>query len=245
MLVFVPLLFFPLFMQLALDIGQTEALIATRNRLLRIYDPVLYDVHLDPADQMIRSILGSRTKDAMKQAAFRRLRARFSLPEIAAVQPKDIEPLIAGVEFADRKAEHIVIALRRLKAISGDFRLDFLDDWNVDAALRYLEAFHGVGRKIAAATLNFSTLRKPALVIDTHVLRVLQRLGFLPPHIREAGPAYDRIMPALDAWSAEELHEFHWLLKQLGQELCGALRTDCRSCPLQSFCLKRGVRTFH
>lgn len=232
-------------MQLAFDIGQAEALIAVRNRLLRIYEPVFYDVHLDPADQMIRSILGSRTKDAVKQAAFRNLRARYTVAELAQAQPAEIEPLIAAVTFADKKAVDIVFALRRLKAISGDFRLDFLDGWNTQEALRYLESFHGIGRKIAAATLNFSTLRKPALVIDTHVLRVLQRLGFLPPHIRDAGPAYDIVMPALENWTAENLFEFHWLLKQLGQELCGALKTECRPCPLQSLCRKCGVRVFH
>lgn len=232
-------------MQLAFDIGQAEALIAVRNRLLRLYEPVLYDVHLDPTDQMIRSILGSRTKDAVKQAAFRHLRARYTAPELASAQPAEIEPLIAGVEFADKKAVDIVFALRRLKAISGDYRLDFLDDWSTAEALRYLESFHGVGRKIAAATLNFSTLRKPALVIDTHVLRVLRRLGFLPPHVKDARPAYDIVMPALADWPAEALFELHWLLKQLGQELCGALRAECRACPLQPLCLKRDVRVLH
>ncbi|HEY0302736.1 MAG TPA: hypothetical protein VGC36_15425, partial [Rhizomicrobium sp.] len=193
----------------------------------------------------IRSILGSRTRDAVKQAAFHRLREHYDVPALAAAAPKDIEPLIAGVEFADKKAVAIVFALRRLKAISGDYRLDFLDGWSTGDALRYLEAFHGVGRKIAAATLNFSTLRKPALVIDVHVLRVLRRLGFLAPHVNDAGPAYDAVMPALENWTAEDLFEFHWLLKHLGQDICGALRTECRPCPLRSLCLRRGVRTFH
>ncbi len=232
-------------MQLAFDIGQVEALIAVRNRLLRMYEPVLYEGLIDPTDQLIRSILGSRTKDAVKQAAFRRLRERYDVPALAAAAPKDIEPLIAGVEFADRKAVDIVFALRRLKAVSGDYRLDFLDGWSTGEALRYLEAFHGVGRKIAAATLNFSTLRKPALVIDVHVLRVLRRTGFLAPHVNDAAPAYDAVMPALENWTAADLFEFHWLLKHLGQDICGALRTECRACPLQPLCLRRGVRTFH
>ncbi|MEI9886276.1 MAG: hypothetical protein WDN08_07185 [Rhizomicrobium sp.] len=232
-------------MQLAFDIGQVEALIAVRNRLLRMYEPVLYEGLIDPTDQLIRSILGSRTKDAVKQAAFRRLRERYDVPALAAAAPKDIEPLIAGVEFADRKAVDIVFALRRLKAVSGDYRLDFLDGWSTGEALRYLEAFHGVGRKIAAATLNFSTLRKPALVIDVHVLRVLRRTGFLAPHVNDAAPAYDTVMPALENWTAADLFEFHWLLKHLGQDICGALRTECRACPLQPLCLRRGVRTFH
>ena len=232
-------------MQIALDLGQNEAFLSVRNRLLRLYEPVLYEGLIRPTDQLVRSILGSRTKDAIRQAAFYRLRDRYDVPALAEADPKDVEPLIAGVEFADKKAVDVVVALRRLKAISGDFSLDFLDDWSTTAALRYLESFHGVGRKIAAATVNFSTLRKPALVIDTHVLRVLARLGFIPPHVKSAETAYDIVMPSLVDWPAEDLFEFHGLLKHLGQDICQALRTDCRACPLEPLCRKRGVKTFH
>jgi endonuclease-3 len=232
-------------MQIALDLGQSEAFLSVRNRLLRLYDAVPYDSLSDPADQLIASILGSRTRDQVKRLAFARLRSRYGVAGLAEADPKEIEPLIAGVEFADKKAVDIVFALRRLKAISGDLSLDFLHGWSTAEALRYLEDFHGVGRKIAAATVNFSTLRKPALVFDTHVLRVLRRLGFLPPHVKDAGPAYDLIMPSLEDWSAADLFEFHWLLKQLGQDVCEALRTNCRACPLETLCSKRGVRTFH
>ncbi|HEX4302577.1 MAG TPA: hypothetical protein VHZ78_07275 [Rhizomicrobium sp.] len=232
-------------MQIALDLGQSEAFIATRNRLLRLYDAVPYDSLSDPTDQLIASILGSRTRDEVRRRAFARLRSRYGVADLAEADPGKIAPLIAGVEFADKKAVDIVFALRRLKAISGGLSLEFLDGWNTLAALRYLESFHGVGRKIAAAVINFSTLRKPALVMDTHVLRVLRRLGFLPQHIKDAGPAFDVIMPSLADWSAADLHEFHWLLKHLGQDVCEALRTNCRACPLETLCQKRGVRTFH
>ncbi len=232
-------------MQIALDLGHSEAFLSVRNRLLRLYDAVPYDSLSDPADQLIASLLASRTRDDVTRHAFARLRSRYGVADLAEADPKEIEPLIAKVEFAGRKAVDIVFALRRLKAISGDLSLDFLHGWSAAEALRYLEDFHGVGRKIAAATVNFSTLRKPALVFDTHVLRVLRRLGFLPPHVKEAGPAYDLIMPSLEDWSAADLFEFHWLLKQLGQDVCEALRTDCRACPLETLCPKRGVRTFH
>ena len=232
-------------MQVALDLGQSEAFLSVRNRLLRIYEPVLYEGLIDPADELVRAILGGGTRDAIRQSAFHSLRDRFALTELAGAEPQQIVPLIAAVDSAGEKAADIVLGLRRLKAISGDVRLDFLDDWSTGEALRYLEALPGVDRAVAAAVLNFSTLKKPALVFDAAVLRVLHRLGFLPPHVRGAGAAYDVVMPALEGWPAEELFEFHWLLKQLGQELCGALRTDCRACPLEPLCLKRGVRTFH
>jgi endonuclease-3 len=238
-------MFFTLRMQIARGLGHSEAFLSARNRLLRLYDAVPYDSLSDPIDQLIASILGGRTPDEIQRHAFARLRSRYGVADLAQADPGEIAPLIARVEFADKKAVDIVFALRRLKAISGDLSLDFLHGWSTPAALRYLEDFHGVGRTIAAATVNFSTLRKPALVLGTHVLRVLCRLGFLPPHVKDAGPAYDLIMPALEDWSAADLFEFHWLLKQLGQDVCEALRTNCRACPLETLCSKRGVRTFH
>ncbi len=228
--------------------AKVEAFLSVRNRLLPAVRRVPYDSLSDPVSQLIASILGSRTRSTEVPpprlgAAAQPLWRDRAWPRRR--PPKRSKPLIADVTYADKKAVEIVFALRRLKAISGDLRLDFLHDWSTADALRYLEDFHGVGRKIAAATVNFSTLRKPALVFDTHVLRVLRRLGFLPPHVKDAGPAYDLIMPSLEDWSAADLFEFHWLLKQLGQDVCEALRTNCRACPLETLCQKRGVRTFH
>lgn len=231
-------------MQIAFDLGQSEAHLSVRNRLLRLYEPMFYDGLPGPTDQFIHAILGA--SDAAGHAAFVNLKRHYdSTAALAGADPTEVEQHIAGVEFADRKAADIVVALRRLKAISGDFRLDFLDDWSTAAALRYLEAFHGVGREIAAATVNFSTLRKPALVVDAPVLRALARLGFIPAHVKSAQTAYDIVMPSLAEWPAEDLFQLHWLLKQLGQEICQALRTQCRACPLETLCPKRGVRTFH
>lgn len=233
-------------MQIAFDLGQSEIFLSVRNRLLREYDCVAYAPVLDPAARLMRAFLGSRSRDETATAAFTRLLSHYgSVAGVAAAAPKDVEALIAGVTFADKKAAELVQALRRLEALSGDVSLDFLGDWSVAEALRYLEAFPGVGRKIAAAVLNFSTLRKPALVIDGHVLRVMGRLGLIPPRMKNAAAAYDLVMPALEAWPAAELFEFHWLLKQLGQDLCEAWRTRCRPCPLDMLCPKRGLRTLH
>jgi len=46
--------------------------------------------------------------------------------------------------------------------------------WNGFAAI-----LPGVGRKVAAPALNASTLAMPVLIVDSHVLRVFERLGFV------------------------------------------------------------------
>jgi adenine-specific DNA glycosylase len=106
----------------------------------------------------------------------------------------------------------------------------------VDQALIWLERLPGVGRKVAAATLNFSTLRRAALVIDTHHLRVLRRLGLID---RRAGTveAYDRLVPLLPGgWTAADLDEHHQLMKALGQTNCRHAFPICRRCPLRDLC---------
>ena len=63
-------------------------------------------------------------------------------------------------------------------------------------SLIWLERLSGVGRKFAAATPNFGTLARPALVIDTHHLRVLRRLGFVGWRA-DLRKTYDTVMPLL------------------------------------------------
>jgi endonuclease III len=47
-------------------------------------------------------------------------------------------------------------------------------------AMQWLRGLPGVGSKVAATVLNLSTLRMRALPVDTHLLRVGERLGPLP-----------------------------------------------------------------
>jgi len=131
--------------------------------------------------------------------------------------------------------------LQRIAAKHPDFDLHFLGNEPVAKALAWLERFPGVGRKVSAATLNFSTLQRPALVIDAHVLRVLQRLGLVSLKATSAEEAYDPFMANLAAWTASDLSELHCLIKRLGQETCHAGRPDCRGCPLEAQCKTGGL----
>jgi endonuclease-3 len=203
---------------------------------------VPYDFLRDPVSQLIKSMLSTHTFDRVSSGALERLRERYrDWNELANAPTAEVEALVADVKYADKKAMEIGFALRRLKAISGDLCLDFLHDWSPFRALHYLEQFNGVGRKIGAATVNFSTLRKPALVIDSHLLRVLARLGFIDLRVNDALPAYETVMPLLADWSAGELYELHCLMKKLGQEICRPEQPRCHACPLETLCIKGGL----
>ncbi|MGP1395554.1 MAG: endonuclease III domain-containing protein [Inquilinaceae bacterium] len=163
--------------------------------------------------------------------------ARFGHWETLRDAPaSDIQNIIGAVTFADVKAPRLKAALQAITGADGRSTLECLESLAVEDALAWLERLPGVGRKAAAATLNFSTLRKAALVIDTHHLRVLRRLQFIGGHSSPT-QAHDRITPLLPReWSAADVDEHHRIMKILGQRICRHQAPICRRCPLSDLC---------
>lgn len=222
-------------MQLPLDLGQTTTIESVRNRLRRHFGILSYR-RRDPIGQLIKSMISGRTKDEVSRQAYNKLVEHYpDYNALADAAPKDIQRIIARVTFSDAKATWVSQALRMIRARVGALDLEFLRDWPVELALVWLENLPGVGRKVSAATLNFSTLRRPALILDSHALRVLQRLNFVPPNA-DTETAFDIMMPALAHWSTDDFSELHCLLKTLGQTQCTHYRAHCAACPLQSLC---------
>ncbi|RDJ24254.1 endonuclease [Bosea caraganae] len=224
-------------MQKAFDFGAGAELAAMRDRLRQAASPLPGIPRRAPVGQMVKSMLGCRTRDTVSLAAYNRLLVRYpGWSELAAAPAKAVEAMIADVTFPESKAEQIAQALQLIGKSHPDFDLSFLAQWPVERALAWLEELPGVGRKVAASTLNFSTLAMPAFVLDTHVLRILRHCGFISAKTDDALPAYAIVMPALAGWSAAELAEFHVLLKHLGQSICRKGRENCTICPLDRVC---------
>ncbi|MBL7309446.1 endonuclease III domain-containing protein, partial [Escherichia coli] len=89
----------------------------------------------------------------------------------------------------------------------GGLDLAFLADMEVEAARAWLQAIPGVGPKTSAAVLSFSTLRMPALPVDSHHHRVAQRLGLIGKTV-DVGPSHPILRAQLPAdWSAQDLYD--------------------------------------
>jgi endonuclease III len=226
-------------MQATFQFAQAADLRSIRDRLTVHFGKIRVEERPDPVSQFVGSILGSRTHDETSWNAFMRLIMHFrNWNAIADAPEADIEGLIWDVTYPEKKAPDLKRALRIIRACSGEIDLDFLVDWEVEQALRWLERIHGVGRKISAATLNFSSLRGRAFVVDTHVLRVLRRFGFVGENAA-IEDACDAVMASADGFGVDDLFELHWLLKSLGQKTCSYARALCVSCPLSDICLRR------
>jgi len=190
-----------------------------------------------PPDQLVRSLLDGRTRDDVSLAAFWRLKRRYeNWADLVADDYHSLLALIGEVRFPEDKAANLQAALRRLDLHRGSAALDFLGEWPVESALSWLESLPGVGRKTSAAVLNFSTLAKRALVIDSHHQRVVKRLGLVR---WKAGveETYDALMAfAPSDWTARDYEHHHQIIKAHGQKRCHHLVPDCSRCPLADLC---------
>ncbi len=193
----------------------------------------------DPVSQFVGSFIASRTHDEQSDQAFAELVIRYpSWDALADAPVADIEVTLKRVTFPERKASGLKQALQLIRARFGWINLDFLSTYNVEQAMSCLQQIEGVGPKIAAATLNFSTLRMRAFVVDTHVLRFLKRFGFVG--VRASNQvAYDTVMAAADDLNADDLFELQGRIKKLGQTVCTHAQALCGACPLSDMCLRR------
>lgn len=190
----------------------------------------------DPLSQFIYSLISPRTKTETTYAVVRNLRARFGSWENLRDAPlAEIERALEGITFPEQKALQLKASLEAITARVGELTLDFLARYRTDKIRAWLEQFPGVGPKTSAAVVNFSALRRRAMCVDSHHLRVTQRLGLTPR--ADAATTEERLMRLVpETWTAEMLDEHHQLIKKLGQTLCTFEEPKCSQCPLLKVC---------
>jgi endonuclease-3 len=186
----------------------------------------------DPLSVLISTILSQNTSDSNSHRAFAGLRSEFkNWEEVRRAKVRSIAAAIRSGGLADIKALRIKNILNQMYEEKGDLDLSFLRRWRTDKIKDWLKGFKGVGDKTVACVLLFS-LKRPALPVDTHVLRVSRRLGLVPR--------------SLDATKAEALleglipknliYQFHLNLIAHGRMVCKAANPSCRDCVLLENC---------
>jgi endonuclease-3 len=206
-------------------------------RLLEFYGrPPERDVW-DPLKQFIYSLLSSRTKTEVTFEVVEHLQTHFGSWESLRDAPiSEIEEAIRPITFPEQKAVHLKRALEQITERCGTLSLDFLRGYRTDKIRSWLERFDGVGSKTSAAVVNFSVLRRRAICVDSHHLRVTERLGFVGKSA-DARETEDRLMEMAPAeWSPVMLDEHHTLIKTLGQRVCTNTHPRCSACPLLDVC---------
>lgn len=186
---------------------------------------------------LVQGLIGARTRSEVSNAATDSLLARHGSFEAVAAAP--LETLAAELRtqtYPQVAAVRLKAALTALVAQRGAVDLSHLAAMDTEIAMDWLEALPGVGRKIAAGVMNASTLDRRALVLDSHHLRILQRMGLVPPKA-DTRRAFAAIMPAMpEEWSGADFDEHHLLMKQLGRSWCRPAAPDCANCPALALC---------
>jgi len=215
-----------------------EKALEIHRRLCRAYGcPIAYFHTLDPLSELVSSLLSHRTRNADSGAAFKALRQRFpDWAAVAAAPTAEVQAAIAGVTWPEQKAPRIQSILRAIQAECGTLSLDFLADLPVEGARAWLERLPGVGPKTSAAVLSFSTLRRPALPVDSHHHRVAARTGLIPSGLA-VGPSHRVLAAQLPPdWDAQHIYDNHEVLMLHGQRCCFYRKPACVRCPLLDLC---------
>ena len=139
----------------------------------------------DPLSMLINIILSQATSDANSDRTFRNLKKSFrTWKNVLAASETEIADAIRLGGLANQKARVIKDLLGQIKAARDTLSLKFIEKMPDEAARDYLLQFRGIGPKTVACTLLFA-LQKEVFPIDTHIFRVLRRMGILPEKITD------------------------------------------------------------
>lgn len=102
----------------------------------------------------------------------------------------------------------------------------------VPEAMDDLLSLPGVGRKIANLVRG-DIFGCPAVVTDTHCIRICGRLGFYPEELKDP-PKIEKILSKVI--EPNEQASFCHRLVDFGRDICTARKTYCEKCPLKDIC---------
>lgn len=171
---------------------------------------------------LVAVILSAQCTDKRVNEVTKVLFARYNKPEdFADIKQEELERLIYSCGFYRSKAAHIISCARDIvERFKGQVPEDF----------ESLLSLAGVGRK-TANVVSAVAFGKQAMAVDTHVLRLANRIGLAnsdkPEQVEKQ---LTRIIPN------GRLSQAHHLLIHHGRYICTARKPDCTQCPITQYC---------
>ena len=171
-----------------------------------------------PLELLISVMLSAQTTDVNVNRVTERLFVKYRRPEdYLAVPVEELEQDIFATGFYRQKAKSLRGAMQRIVEVH---------DGEVPEAFDDLLALPGVARK-TANVVSAERGNAQGIVVDTHVRRISQRLGFT----RQEDPVkIERDLMRLAP--REDWARFPHLLIWHGRRICDARRPRCEECPL-------------
>lgn len=185
-------------------------------------EQICYLNHENAWQLLIAVILSAQCTDARVNLVTKDLYQKYdTLQKFAEADVEEMEQDIRSIGFYRNKARNIINCARKLISDFGG---------EVPSALEDLISLPGVGRK-TANVIRGNIYKDPSIVVDTHVKRISNRLGFT----KEQDPEkieYDLM---------KKLPKDHWIsynmqIITLGRTICTARSPKCGECFLSDLC---------
>jgi endonuclease-3 len=199
-----------------------ERIIAALNREFTTEHKVFLN-HETPWQLLIATILSAQCTDDRVNIVTKDLFQKYpSIQALAEARQEELEKDIHSTGFYKNKAKNIIACAKALvEQYNGEVPSD------IDA----LTNLAGVGRK-TANVVRGNIFHEPSIVVDTHVKRISNRLGFT----KEDDPVkieFDlmRLLPK-EQWIAYNIQ-----IITLGRTICTARKPKCEECFLKEECI--------
>ena len=192
-------------------------------RLEQVYPDALCSLTYEkPHELMIAGRLSAQCTDARVNIVTKELFARYkSIEDFANADVDKIAEIVKPCGLYKTKAKSIVGMCRQ---IMQDFGGEIPD------TIEQLTKLEGIGRKTANLVLG-DVFHKPAVVCDTHCIRICGRLGLTKnKEPQKVETDLRKILPP------EKSSDFCHRMVLFGREFCKARGERCGECPLSDIC---------
>jgi endonuclease-3 len=172
---------------------------------------------------LIATILSAQCTDQRVNIVTKDLFQKYkSLEDFANADPAELEQDIHSTGFYKNKAKNIIACANRL-----------ITEYNgeVPRELEELTTLAGVGRK-TANVIRGNIYNEPSIVVDTHVKRISNRLGFT----KEEDPVKIEF-DLMDLLPREQWILYNIQIIALGRSICTARNPKCSACFLKEDCI--------
>jgi endonuclease-3 len=179
--------------------------------------------HRSPFELIVATVLSAQSTDVMVNKVTPELFGRWpTARDLARADPAEVEKVVGRLGFFRQKTKSIVGLSTRLVENHGG---------EVPRTLAELVKLPGVGRKTANVVLGVAFGAPEGVVVDTHVQRISQRLGFTR-HTEPVDIEEDlmRLFDRKDWDAIGHVLIFH------GRRICTAIRPACAACPVSASC---------
>lgn len=179
--------------------------------------------HENPFQLIIATVLSAQATDVMVNRITPEVFRRWPTPQaLASADPAEVELALNRIGMFRQKAKNIVgLAKGLVTRHHGE----------VPRSLAELIELPGVGRKTANVVLGVAFNAPEGVVVDTHVQRIAQRLGWTvhtePPEIEQD---LMKTFPKKDWDMLSHVLIFH------GRRVCTARKPACAACPVNKQC---------